>query len=181
MPRFDRFIGATTTAIGSIVLCLMAVQIVVDVTLRNVAGTGLPATAELVAKYYMLIVSFLPIAYAEVQRRHVEASVFTDMMPRKTRPAIHLLGFTLSFMVYGLLTYGTAAEAFRQTKRGSYVEAGTMDFYTWPGTWILPICFGLMTLVLALRLFEVLTGRFRYDSHTDLLDIHETNPNQKAS
>jgi len=181
MPRIEKVIGATTTAIGSIVLCLMAVQIVVDVALRNVAGTGLPATAELVAKYYMLVVSFLPIAYAELQRRHVEASVFTDLMPRKTRPAIYLLGFSLSFMVYGLLTYGTAAEALRQTKRGAYVEAGTMDFYTWPGTWILPICFGLMTLVLAIRLFQVVTGRFHDDSHEQLLEIHETSSDQKVN
>lgn len=174
MLRFNKFIGATTTVIGSAVLCLMAVQIVVDVAMRNLLGAGFPATSELVSKYFMLVVSFLPVAYAELERRHIEASVFTDMMPSSTRPAINLLGFSLSFLAYLFLTYGTAAEAARQTSRKAYVETGLMDFYTWPGYWILPICFGLMTVVLAMRLFQVLTGQFHVEDHL-LLEPHDQN------
>ncbi|PHR61743.1 MAG: C4-dicarboxylate ABC transporter [Robiginitomaculum sp.] len=174
MLRFEKSIGATTTVIGSIVLCLMAVQIVVDVTMRNVLGTGFPATSELVSKYFMLVVSFLPVAYAELERRHIEASVFTDLMPDFTRPAVNLLGFVLSFIVYAFLTYGTAAEAARQTSRKSYVETGLTDFYTWPGYWILPICFGLMTIVLGLRVFQVLTGKFHPQDHL-LLETHDNS------
>lgn len=174
MLRFNKYIGATTTVIGSAVLCLMAVQIVVDVAMRNLLGAGFPATSELVSKYFMLVVSFLPVAYAELERRHIEASVFTDMMPSSTRPAINFLGFSLSFLAYLFLTYGTAAEAARQTSRKAYVETGLMDFYTWPGYWILPICFGLMTVVLAMRLFQVLTGKFHAEDHL-LLEPHDQN------
>lgn len=173
MLRLGKGIGAATTAIGSIVLCLMAVQIVLDVASRNVLGAGFPATSELVSKYYMLVVSFLPIAYAEIERRHVDASVFTDMMPHFTRPAINLLGFALSFIAYGLLTYGTAREAARQSERGAYVEAGTMDFYTWPGYWILPICFGLMTIVIGLRVLQVFAGKFDSHEHHNLIHTDE--------
>lgn len=174
MLRFEKFIGATTTVIGSTVLCLMAVQIVVDVAMRNLLGAGFPATSELVSKYFMLVVSFLPVAYAELERRHIEASVFTDLMPAFTRPAVNLLGFVLSFIVYGFLTYGTGAEAVRQTSRKAYVETGLSDFYTWPGYWILPICFGLMTIVLALRVVQVLTGKFNSEDHM-LLETHDNN------
>lgn len=174
MLRFEKYIGATTTVIGSIVLCLMAVQIVVDVIMRNMLGSGFPATTELVSKYFMLVVSFLPVAYAELERRHIEASVFTDLMPEYTRPPINLLGFLLSVIVYAFLTYGTATEAARQTSRKAYVETGLMDFYTWPGYWILPICFGLMTAVLVMRVFQVLVGKFVTEDHL-LLETHENS------
>lgn len=157
----DRFIASTTKWVGSAILILMALQIVIDVAMRNLVGAGFPATAEVVSKYYMLAVSFLPIAYAEVQRRHVEASIFTDMMPKWTHGPIYALGFVLSLIVYGILAYGTASEAWVQTKRGAYVEAGAMDFYTWPGAWILPVCFVLMFIVIALRIIELASGHFR--------------------
>lgn len=172
----DRFIASTTKWVGSAILMLMALQIVIDVAMRNLVGAGFPATAELVSKYYMLAVSFLPIAYAELQRRHVEASIFTDMMPKWTHGPIYGLGFVLSAFVYGILAWGTASEALIQTRRGAYVEAGAMDFYTWPGAWILPFCFVLMLIVVLLRLSQLLRGQFR-DAPADPAII--TDPIQK--
>lgn len=160
MVTLQRAISSATKAVGSVVLVLMALQIVIDVVMRNTVGAGFPATADLVSKYYMILVSFLPVAYAELQRRHVEASIFTDMLPKRSHPAIYFLGFALSFVVYALLAWGTGKEALVQTGRGAYVEAGTILFRTWPGYWILPICFGLMALVLVLRLVQVATGQF---------------------
>ena len=160
MTLLHRFVGTATKLIGSVVLILMALQIVVDVFMRNLVGAGFPATTDLVSKYYMILVSFLPIAYAELQRRHVEASVFTDMLPRPTHRWIYLLGFALSFAAYVLLAWGTFREAIVQTGRGAYVEAGALIFYTWPGYWVLPISFALMALVLALRLVQVLRDEF---------------------
>ncbi len=160
MKLLHRFVGSATKVIGSAVLVLMALQIVIDVFMRNVVGAGFPATADLVSKYYMILVSFLPVAYAEVQRRHVEASVFTDMMPKPMHRWVYFMGFALSFVVYALLAWGTAREAIVQSSRGAYVEAGTIVFYTWPGYWILPVSFALMTLILGFRLIEVARGVF---------------------
>ena len=160
MNSLARFIAAATKLIGGAILVLMALQIGIDVFMRNFAGAGLPATTDLVSKYYMIVVSFLPVAYAEVQRRHVEASIFTDMMPRWTHGAIYFLGFALSLVAYLLLAWGTGKEAMVQTSRGAYVEAGAIYFLTWPGYWILPVCFSLMALVLVFRLIQLFRGQF---------------------
>lgn len=160
MQRISQSIAFATKWIGSAILVLMALQIVIDVFTRNVLGAGFPATSELVSRYYMLAVSFLPVAYAELQRRHVEASVFTDLLPRPLHGPVYGFGFALSLLVYGLLAWGTGREALSQTRRGAYVEAGAMDFPTWPGYWILPICFALMALVLGLRMIQLLQGKF---------------------
>ncbi|MCB1384141.1 MAG: TRAP transporter small permease [Notoacmeibacter sp.] len=158
---------------------LMVVQIMLDVFMRQLAGTAFPATAELVAKYYMVAVSFLPVAYTEVKRRQVEATLFTDMMPQKARMPVLFFGFLLSFGIYGLLTYGTAREAMRQTSQGAYVEAGTLDFYTWPSYWILPVAFGLMTVLLGMRVVAVARGSFIDKPHdpAEEIDSHAGEQN----
>lgn len=165
MSRLNQAITGFVIAVGGLILCLMMVQIVVDVFMRNVVGAGFPATAELVAKYYMVAVSFVPVAYAELKRRHIEATIFTDYLPKRFMPPIFLLGFVLSALAYGGMTWGTYGEALKKTAKKAYVEAGTMDFATWPSYWILPIAFGLMTLVCVLRVVSVLTGDFTEDTH----------------
>lgn len=146
--------------LGGIVLCLMAVQIVWDVFLRAFAGASFPATPDMVARYYMVAIAFLPLAFTELRRRHIEASLFVDMMPRPAQRLSLALGFFLSAVIYGLMVYGTTAEALKQTERGALVEVGAMPFHTWPSYWILPVSLALMVVVSLLRLFEVATGRF---------------------
>lgn len=177
--RLDKAISLLVVAAGGGILCLMMVQIVVDVFMRNVMGAGFPATAELVSKYYMVAVSFIPVAYAELKRRHIEATIFTDYLPKRLMPVIFFLGFALSLAVYGLLTWGTFGEAMKKTAKKAYVEAGSMDFYTWPSYWILPVAFGLMTLVCLLRLITVLTGEFTEDTH-DPVETLGPHPDEAA-
>lgn len=168
MRGLERAISHTVILIGGAILCLMALQIVADVFMRNVLGAGFPATAELVAKYYMVAVSFLPVAYAELRRRHIEATIFTDMLPRRWMPAVFFLGFALSGIAYGLLTWGAVSDAASKTARGAYVAAGAMDLATWPAYWIPAVAFGLMTLVCLARLVTVLSGGFSEDPYDNV-------------
>lgn len=154
MKKVETWIGRITIGIGGLVLMLMVLQIIIDVAMRSLFGAGFPATSELVSKYYMVAVSFLPIAYAEVKRRHVEATIFTDILPARGKAVVHLLGFLLSVAVYSALCWGTALEALAHTQKGSYVESGVHMFYTWPSYWILPVSFALMVLISAMRVVE---------------------------
>ncbi|PHP65912.1 C4-dicarboxylate ABC transporter [Zhengella mangrovi] len=174
MRGFETFVSRVTVAFGGLILCLMVVQIMLDVFMRQFAGAGFPATAELVAKYYMVAVSFLPIAFTEIKRRHVEATIFADALPARARPVLLFGGFALSLVIYALITFGTAREALRQTSQGAYVETGTMNFLTWPSYWILPVAFGLMSVVLLLRLVGMATGSYVDHAHDPLeeLDSH---------
>ncbi|WP_394183500.1 TRAP transporter small permease [Marinomonas posidonica] len=164
MSSFERILKKLTMGIGVFILGVMPAVIVADVAMRNLFDGGFPATIELVSRYFILVISFLPIAYAEVKRRHIEASILTDRLPNSSQPFIHFLGFILSFFVYVALTWGTILEAYHQTQSNAYIEAGTAIFYVWPGYWILPICYGLMVLVLVMRLVQVVTGRFNQES-----------------
>ncbi|WP_221794285.1 TRAP transporter small permease [Oceanobacter mangrovi] len=151
MKHLETWVGRLTIGIGSLILVLMVLQIVIDVAMRSLLGAGFPATSELVSKYYMVAVSFLPIAYAELRNRHVEATIFTDRLPARLKLLVTLIGFLLSLAVYSMLAWGTLQEAIGHTEKGSYVESGVDMFYTWPSYWILPLSFALMALVASLR------------------------------
>lgn len=179
MRAIETWIRRVTVAVGSVVLCLMMLQVVVDVFLRSLAGAGFPATPDLVSKYYMVAVSFLPLAVTEVKRRHIEATIFTEKLAGRAKEAVFLLGFLLGTLVFALLLWGTASEALSQTARGTYVEAGVVRFPTWPSYWILPVSFGLMTLMMILRSVQVLSGRFT-DAPHDPLEELSSNPDEAS-
>jgi TRAP-type C4-dicarboxylate transport system permease small subunit len=178
MRMTETLVRQVTIVAGTVFLCLMLVQVVFDVFLRAFAGAGVPATPEIVARYYMVAVSLLPLAYTEVKRRHIEATIFTDRLSGRPKQGIFLLGFVLSLAAYGLLFYGTLLEAMSQTARRAYVVTGVVEFPTWPTYWILPISFLLMALVLVMRVFAVVTDRFDEGGHDPLAEL-ESNPEEK--
>jgi TRAP-type C4-dicarboxylate transport system permease small subunit len=159
MNAVSRLISRFTVIAGGAALILMMVQIAADVLVRTFLGHSITGTVEIVSHYYMIGVSFLPIAYAELNGRHIEATVFTDLMPVPAQHGLRVVALLVSLVVYGLLTYGTAIEAMKKTAIGAVIESGTLQVLVWPSYWILPVSFALMCIVLVMRLafFRTLT------------------------
>ncbi|MFV0243558.1 MAG: TRAP transporter small permease [Qingshengfaniella sp.] len=160
MEKLETWISRISILFAGLIVLAMMLQVVVDVFMRNFVGAGLPATAELVSRYYMVAVSFLPLAMTETARRHIEATIFTGGLTGMARTAIYLLGCGMGLIVFGLLAYGSLREAIGKTGLGAYVDVGTLRFPTWPSYWILPVSFALMEVVLILKLIQIVTGRF---------------------
>ena len=178
VSRLDKTISNLVVAAGGAILCLMMVQIVVDVFMRNVMGAGFPATAELVSKYYMVAVSFIPVAYAELKRRHIEATIFTDALRGWPRQIVAWLGIAIATVVFALMAYVAFGEAAKQTGRGTYVEVGTTVFQTWPSYWIPFVSFTLIGVVLLIRLYQLATGQFILAGHDPLKEIDASSKEQ---
>ena len=176
MRSIETWIRRISLVLGSAILLAMMAQVVVDVILRSFFGAAFPATADLVGRYYMVAVSFLPLAMTEIDRRHIEATIFTRGLRGRARDAVFLLGFGFGLIVFAVLTYGSFAEAMSQTERGAYIDVGTTQFPTWPSYWILPVSFALMAAVLVLRLIELATGRFADGEHDPLEEIQSRGP-----
>lgn len=176
MRLVEKLLSNLTIGVGTIVLTLMMIQISVDVITRNLFGAGFPGTTELVGRYYMVAVSFVPLAFTELRRRHIETTVLTDLLPKSLMPPLLGAGFVLSAVVYGAMATASFTEAARQTSNGSFVEAGLIRFLTWPSYWILPISFGLMTLICLGRILQVSMGRLDFieNSSADELSLIES-------
>lgn len=143
-----------TLIVGGGMLIGMMLLVTSDVLLRSVVGVGLPATSEIVARYQMVAVSFLPIALAEIGRQHVEATVFVDRLPRRMQLLAIYAGRIVSLAIYGVLTFATGRQAVSKYESSAYVEVGQIDFLTWPSYWIAPGSFFIMSCILALRLLS---------------------------
>lgn len=171
MQTLETWIGRISVFCISLILLAMMLQVVVDVTMRTILGAGFPATADLVGRYYMVGISLLPLALTEIGRRHIEATIFTSRLQGLAQNAVFFLGFAIGLVVFATLTYGTTLDAMRQTSRGAYIEAGAIHFLTWPSYWIPPAAFGLMSLILMLRLIELITGQFKDGTHDPLEEV----------
>lgn len=171
MRAVERWISRISLLFAALIVLAMMLQVVIDVAMRKILGAGFPATADIVGRYYMVAASFLPLAATEVGRRHIAATIFTDRLRGAPRKAIQGIGLLLSLGVFGLLFWGTLEEALKQTARGAYVEAGTINLPTWPSYWTLPLSFALMEIVLLMRLTEFFKGSYRDDPHDPLEEV----------
>lgn len=187
MKTVEAYITRITLGLGILILCGMMLQIVIDVVMRNTIGHGLPATPEIVSRYSMVALSFLPIAFTEIRRRHIEASLFTDKLPIRYKRFVLLFGYILSFIVYSILTYGTGVEAWVQTRRGAYIESGVTNLAVWPSYWVLPFSFGMMVIVIAIRSWSLFKGNSDFINEDNMANFDktsafdETSPIDKAS
>lgn len=171
MDVLERFVARISALVGAVVLMAMMLQITVDVFMRNFVGAGFPATADIVSRYYMVAVSFLPLAMTQVADRHIEATIFTDKLRGRLRQAVLGLGIVIGIAAFGLLAWGTSSEALKQTARRAYVETGTIHVPTWPSYWILPASAALMVVVLLIRLVRLARGQLSGNPYDPIEEV----------
>lgn len=137
---------------------IMAIHIVCDVVGRYLFQSPLPGTVEIVARYYMVVLVFLPLAYVQLQDKHFVAGIFTDGLPEQA--LLRLKGVTdfVMALVGGYLTWTAISAALHATHSGEQVQMAEFLLPTWPGRWLVPIGLGLMTMIAVLTTIEKLIG-----------------------
>lgn len=152
-----RLIGATTF-VGMIAVALMMAHITADVIGKFLFNAPIPATIALVSNYYMVLLAFMPLAYAESRRAHISVEVLTELFPRRAQHHLYSWTHLLSALVFALLTYRTWQEALTNHAMGTFAMEQSTKMITWPSYYILPIGCGLMTLVVLYRFAVYVTG-----------------------
>lgn len=132
--------------ISGLVFALMAVHIVADVAGRYLFRSPLPGTVEIVARYYMVLLVFLPLAYVQKREGHFVAGIFTDRLPPSV--LLRLIGFTDLVMaaVGALLTWSAVSAAIHATQNAEQVQLAEFLLPAWPGRWLVPLGLGLMSI-----------------------------------
>lgn len=147
-----------TTLLGGCAIVLMMLHITADVILRYLFSAPLPGTITYVANYYMIIATFVPLAYAEKLNAHITVEVFTERLPLRVQYHLAHWLLPLSAAVLLLMTIKTWAEAMIKFEiNASLVEGGT-TIITWPGYFMLPLGLGMMVLVMVYKFVIYLTG-----------------------
>lgn len=147
-----------TLIVGLIAVGLMMIHITIDVAGKFILNEPVPATIALVSSYYMVVIAFLPIAYAETRNSHITVEVLTELFPMRVQRNLYSWSYALSALVYGLLTYRMWGEAVRAQSNGTFIMEQSTKLLVWPSYYLLPFGCGLMTLVLTYRFILYLTG-----------------------
>lgn len=167
--------------------------VVVDRVLADVAGVALFAMmlltvlssagrflfawpvpdAEAIAEMLLVAVVFLPMAWTQAQRQHVEVTLFTDFARAEIRRRLIWFGCLVGFVAFSMLTYAMSRGALRAYETGdSYL--GVNEIVTWPARTIAVV--GLAAFVLRLAL-DLTVARFhaheRIAGPADHTDGHE--------
>ncbi|MCL7466144.1 TRAP transporter small permease [Phaeovulum sp. NW3] len=144
-------ITSVLSILAAMAVVVMMVQVTLDVVMELVFNKPLPATLTLVAKYYMPMVTFLPLVYVERLNQHVAADVVTQFLPRSGQK--HLAGwiFLFSAVVCAFLSYATWVEAVDKFHIGSFSMERGMKVPTWPTRFVAPASYGLLSLLFVLK------------------------------
>ncbi|TDE35651.1 TRAP transporter small permease [Antarcticimicrobium sediminis] len=135
--------SSTAFAVGGACMVAMMVHIFADVLLRGLFSMPLTGTLEIVSSYYMVAVSFMPLAALELSRDLVFVEVFTQRMSLRRRRAMDAFARLLSLLAMGLIALSAGQYALKQTKRGEFMDVVYFDLPIWPTRWIAAVGFGL--------------------------------------
>ena len=153
--KLARWMGYCAAA----VIVAMCLHISVAVVCRVVFRVSLPATIEIVSYYYMVIVTFLPLALAQVLNEHVSVDILFEICPEWLKPWLQRFADLLTMLVIGVFCAAMVRSAIRQTASSEYSRTGLFDLPIWPARWIVPLGLAAMLLVLIAQLTNALSHK----------------------
>lgn len=161
-PAAVRVLGRVVdvaTFFGAAMVVLMMVHISVDVAAKYLFQTPLPGTITVVSNYYMVLVAFLPLAFAERRNGHIAVEVLTTHFPPRVQRVLGIFSMLFCAAVFGALTWQSWVEAGRAMAVGAFEIEFDQKLLTWPARYLLPLGAGLMTVaLLAKTLLALLRG-----------------------
>lgn len=157
MTTLGRLADRTAQAlalVGAIGLLLMMLHVGADVAARNLAGRPLPATNEIVSRYYMVLIAFLPLAWVERRRGMVSVEVVDAMLGPLIKRISDILVALLATVIYAVMAYTTWGTAVSNYETGSSVIVLNLLLPVWPTYFLPPAGFVLAALITVLRAVE---------------------------
>lgn len=137
---------------GMLGILAMMVHICADVIARTLFEVSVPATLEMVTRYYMLMLVLLPLAWVERMRFMIVVEAFSSVFGKLGLRIVDVLVAIICIGVYSVLTVSTWEKAMEQFDIGAYIVALDTQIMVWPGYFALPFGFGLAALVCLLRI-----------------------------
>lgn len=138
--------------LGTLGILLMVVHVTLDVVLRATLSVSIPATVELVTRYYLITMALLPLGWVEWRRGMIAVEALEGLMGPWLVRLSDVLVSLLSTGIYVVLAVATWGKAMEQYAIGSYVMSLNFPMPVWPTYFVLPAAFALAALVCVVRL-----------------------------
>lgn len=158
LERGSDWIAGAFAALAFVAVALMALHVSASVCLRWATGRDIPVTTEMATYYYMVALTFLPLAFVERRGAHLSAEFLHALLPRGLRRLVEALNrlAVLGYLVF--LTWRTGVDAIERTRSGDVISTVWGNFPVWPARWIVPVGLGAAALWLAIHCVARLAG-----------------------
>ena len=144
--------------LGTLGVIALMLHVIADVVLRSTINYSLPATVDLVTRYYMILLALLPLGWVEWRCEMISVEVIEGVLGSRSNAALNVLVSLLSAGIYLVLTISTWGKAVEHYEIGSYIISLNTKIPVWPTHFILPFAFGLAVLVCLIRIPIKLKG-----------------------
>ena len=151
-----RFLSRLLAWLSAVCIMLMMLHVCGDVILKYAIKKPIIGTAEVVAYYYMVAAVFLPLPLVEFRNAGVSVTLFYDLIKSvPVKRMMTVVAYIGQILFFAMLAYRGWLDALISFGKLEIVE-GQTTIFIWPGTFFLPLGFGLAVLVSTLRLFQVM-------------------------
>lgn len=150
LSRIFAYIGALTVVAMMLLICL-------DVVTRNLFRISYNTTPEVVARYFMVGIAFLPISWLELRRQMISVELIEFALTPALRRLSDLLVMLVATVIYGLLAWTSWEKALKEFKSGTLVEIATWKMPVWHSYFIPPIGFTLGVVACLIVLVAILS------------------------
>lgn len=131
IPRAATVLCRLLSMIGAAAVLAMMVHICLDVALRNLFRFSMNATPDIVARYYMVGIAFLPLGWLHLRGHMIAVEVLDFLLPPRFR---HLQGVAVALAgaaLYGVLARASLSKALREADTGTFVELVSFKLPVW--------------------------------------------------
>lgn len=130
------------TYVAMVIMFVMTWHIAGSVAMRWATNRDIPLTLEITSAYYMVALTFIPLAMIDIAQRHIRAEFLATLLPKAVQ---YVLGIAIRLAMFGylaFLTWRTTLNAIDRTEAGDSMITIVGRLPTWPARWIVP--FGLL-------------------------------------
>lgn len=169
MEEFDKRISTLVSAVAAVIIIVMMLHTLMNALGRYVFSAPIYGTNELVAYWYLPAVVLIGFVAAHAQKEHIYVSILFDAVPRRNQVEYTIFSRLVSALTCMAFAWFGLLEAFENLEIGAM--AGNSTIIMWPITFIVPIMFILLAILLIVDLIRALVQlRHGAASHAQVLD-----------
>jgi TRAP-type C4-dicarboxylate transport system permease small subunit len=177
VARITRLIETAAAAlalVGGAGIVAMLLHVFADVLSRHIFNEALPATVEIVSRYYMVAAAFLPLAWVERNRSMISVEILTGMVSPQLVRVSDVAVLLLSAVIYAVLVYASLRAAIPHFERGAFIISLSTSVPIWQTYFILPAAFAMAMVVTLARAVSLILG-------SDDSSAHQSPPGREDS
>lgn len=136
--------------VGALAVVAMMLHISLDVFLRNAFRISMNTVPEVVARYYMTALAFLPLGWLELRRQMISVELLDFTLSNRARRLSDVAVMMVAAVVYGLLAWTNWDKALGEARVGTLVEIASTKMAVWHSFFFAPVGFTLAALACAI-------------------------------